>query len=62
MKTITINENQLRAIVQDAVRTFYDDITSTGEYPYLGYERDFADQYTNRILPILGAKEEKTEC
>ena len=58
MKTITINEDQLRAIVQDAATEYHRKILDNGEFPYRGFERDFAKQYANRILAILDAKEE----
>ena len=58
MKSVKITEDQMQAIIKDAINTYNHNISDYGETPYLGYEKDFAKNYTSRLFEILGAKDE----
>lgn len=57
MKIVKITEDQMQAIIKDAINAYNDNISNYGEVPYLGYEKDFAKNYTSRLFEIIGAKD-----
>ena len=58
MKSAKITEEQMKAIVLDAIQAYDHEIATYGEVPYRGYGESFAKNYARRLYALLGAVEE----
>ena len=58
MKSARITEEQMKAIVLDAIQAYNHEIANYEKVPCSGYDESFVKNYVRRLYAILGAVEE----